>query len=100
MFVFAIETCGKTVAFTKEVDRIMLDGVLNGAREERQYLRHGLLSLRETIGTQVWDGISPFTARLTCNTCGTCGCCKGCAGVATTVPYYPPPFRGGGGTAV
>jgi len=30
MFVFATETCGSTVAFTKEVDRIMLNGVLGG----------------------------------------------------------------------
>jgi hypothetical protein len=42
MFVFAIETCGTTVAFTKETDRIMLDGILNGEREEGQQLRKTL----------------------------------------------------------
>jgi hypothetical protein len=64
MFVFAIETCGRTVAFTKETDRVMLDGVLNGQREEGQHLRDGLLYLRNKIGARLWDGSSPFTARL------------------------------------
>jgi hypothetical protein len=67
MFVFAIETCGKTVGFTKETDRVMLDGVLNGHRDEGQQLRDGLMYLRNKIGSShcdVWDGVSPFTARL------------------------------------
>jgi hypothetical protein len=67
MFVFAIETNGKTVAFTKEVDLVMLNGILNGAREEGQHLRDGLFYLRDKIGAShcvVWDGVSPFTARL------------------------------------
>jgi hypothetical protein len=66
MFVFAIETCGKTVAFTKEVDRIMLDGILNGQRVEGQHLRDGLLLISKT-GASAWDGVSPFTARLATN---------------------------------
>jgi hypothetical protein len=61
MFVFAIETNGKTVAFTKETDRIMLDGILNGEREEGQQLRKTLLFMKSKT---VWDGVSPFTARL------------------------------------
>jgi hypothetical protein len=61
MFVFAIETCGKTVAFTKEVDRIMLDGILNGERDEGKHLRKTLLFIKSKT---VWDGVSPFTARL------------------------------------
>jgi hypothetical protein len=64
MFVFAIETCGRTVAFTKEVDRIMLDGVLGGERQEGQQLRDGLIYLRDKIGSRLWDGVTPFTARL------------------------------------
>jgi hypothetical protein len=67
MFVFAIETCGKAVAFTKETDRVMLDGVLNGQRDEGPQLRDGLMYLRDKIGSahcDVWDGVSPFTARL------------------------------------
>lgn len=43
MFVFAIETDGKTVAFTKETDRTMLDGVLNGQRE---HLRDATCAIR------------------------------------------------------
>jgi hypothetical protein len=58
MFVFAIETCGRTVAFTKETDRLMLEGILNGHAEEGQQLREGLAYLK------AWDGVSPFTARL------------------------------------
>jgi hypothetical protein len=54
MFVFAIETCGKTVAFTKEQDRTMLDGLLSGDRDEGKHLLHGL-SLE-----QLWDGNSPL----------------------------------------
>jgi hypothetical protein len=64
MFVFAIETCGKTVAFTKETDRYMLDGILNGEREEGKRLRDRLLFLRAFTGQWGWDGVSPFTARL------------------------------------
>jgi hypothetical protein len=64
MFVFAIETCGKTVAFTKEVDRIMLEGILNGQRDEGQQLRDGLVYLRDTVASRLWDGVAPFTARL------------------------------------
>ena len=60
MFVFAIETCGKTVAFTKEVDRVMHDGILNGDRQEGNDLCDYLL--RDNSG--LWDGVSPFTARL------------------------------------
>jgi hypothetical protein len=63
MFVFAIETCGRTVAFTKEVDRIMLDGVLSGERDEGQHLLDGLSLMRDSIGP-LWDGKAPFTARL------------------------------------
>jgi hypothetical protein len=33
MFVFAIETCGKTVALIQEDNSIMLEGFLNGQRE-------------------------------------------------------------------
>jgi hypothetical protein len=58
MFVFAIETRGQTVAFTKETDRIMLDGILIGGRQEAQELRTGLFD------AGLWDGVSPFTARL------------------------------------
>jgi hypothetical protein len=59
MFVLAIETCGRTVAFTKEVSRVMLEGILTGDRqEEAQELRRGLLYSR------AWDGVSPLTARL------------------------------------
>jgi hypothetical protein len=58
MFVFAIETNGRTVALTKEVDRIMLDGFVNGEREEGQILR------RDILQPEYWDGKSPFTARL------------------------------------
>ena len=63
MFVFAIETNGKTVAFTMEVDRVMLDGILTGGRDEGQQLRDGLLWMRDRDGP-LWDGASPFTARL------------------------------------
>ncbi|HEX3114243.1 MAG TPA: hypothetical protein VHQ48_02100 [Bradyrhizobium sp.] len=58
MFVFAIETCGKTVAFTKETDRIMLDGILGGERGEGQQM-HSMLARIKT-----WDSVSPLTARL------------------------------------
>jgi hypothetical protein len=64
MFVFAIETNGRTVAFTKEVDRVMLDLVLNGNRDEGQQLRTGMIYLSDKIGSRLWDGVSPFTARL------------------------------------
>jgi hypothetical protein len=57
MFVFAIETCGKTVALIQEEDRIMLDGFLSGEREEGHYFR-------EQIPKLYWNGTSPFTARL------------------------------------
>jgi hypothetical protein len=57
MFVFAIETCGKTVAFTTETDRINLEGTLSGQREKGRGLRDKL------VGKQ-WDGVSPFSARL------------------------------------
>ncbi len=57
MFVFAIETNGRTVAFTKVVDRVMLDGVLNGKSAEGEHLRDGAYYLQ-------WDRVSPFTARL------------------------------------
>jgi hypothetical protein len=63
MFAFAIETCGRTVAFTKETDRIMLDGVLSGEREEGQHLLDGLSLMRDSIGP-LWDGKAPITARL------------------------------------
>jgi hypothetical protein len=54
MFVFAIETCGKTVAFTKEVDRIMLDGILNGERDEGKHLRKTLLhKIKNRMGWSV-----------------------------------------------
>jgi hypothetical protein len=62
MFVFAIETCGKTVAFTKETDRIMLDGILNGCRDEGQQLR--IMTLNPKDKSALWDGVSPFIARL------------------------------------
>jgi hypothetical protein len=63
-FIFAIETCGRTVAFTKEIDRIMLEGILGGGREEEaKELRDGLSSLRDCHG-KLWDGVSPITARL------------------------------------
>jgi hypothetical protein len=63
MFVFAIETCGRTVAFTKEVDRVMLDGILNGQRDEGQHLLDGLSLMRDSTGP-LWDGKAPITARL------------------------------------
>jgi hypothetical protein len=56
MFVFAIETNGKTVAFAKETDRVMLNG-------QREHLRDGLMYLRDKNGA-LWDGTSQFTARL------------------------------------
>ncbi len=58
MFVFAIETNGKTVAFTTETDRAMLDGLTAGAREEGQQMRSMLARLK------TWNGVSPLTARL------------------------------------
>lgn len=58
MFVFAIETNGKTVAFTKEQDRIMLEGILGGEREEGQQMRSMLARLK------TWDSVSPLSARL------------------------------------
>jgi hypothetical protein len=58
MFVFAIETCGKTVAFTGAKDRIMLDKVLKGWP-----LRDDIFFKRDKNGA-LWDGVSPFTARL------------------------------------
>jgi hypothetical protein len=63
MFVFAIETCGKTVAYTKETDRIMLDGILNGERGEGQMLRKMTIG-KPNMTRRLWDGVSPFTARL------------------------------------
>jgi hypothetical protein len=56
MFVFAIETCGKTVALIQEDNRLMLDGFLTGEREEGMILRRDI--------PLYWDGSSPFTARL------------------------------------
>ena len=58
MFVFAIETNGKTVALIQEDNRLMLEGFLNGVREEGQILR------RDIPQPACWDGSSPFTARL------------------------------------
>jgi hypothetical protein len=58
MFVFAIETNGKTVALIQEDNRLMLEGFLNGERDEGQILR------RDILQPQYWDGKSPFTARL------------------------------------
>jgi hypothetical protein len=63
MFVFAIETLGRTVAFTKETDRVMLEGVMNGQRDEGQHLLDGLSLMRDSIGP-LWDGKAPITARL------------------------------------
>jgi hypothetical protein len=57
MFVFAIETCGKTVALIQEDNRLMLDGFLTGEREEGMILRRDIME-------SFWDGSSPFTARL------------------------------------
>src|ERR1700759_4899714 len=58
MFVFAIESQGKTVAFTTETDRAMLDGLTAGAREEGEQMRARLKVIR------LWDGASPLIARL------------------------------------
>jgi hypothetical protein len=58
MFVFAIETCGKTVALIQEDNRTMLEGFLNGEREDGQILR------RDIVQPIYWDGLSPFKARL------------------------------------
>jgi hypothetical protein len=58
MFVFAIETNGRTVAFTKETDIIMLAGILGGERDEGKQMRSWL----KTIGQ--WDRVFPVTARL------------------------------------
>jgi hypothetical protein len=58
MFVFAIETGGKTVALIQEDSRFMLEGFLTGEREEGQVLR------RDIPQPHYWDGQSPFTARL------------------------------------
>ena len=63
MFVFAIETLGRTVAFTKETDRVMLEGILNGQRDEGQHLLDGLSLMRDSVGP-LWDGKAPITARL------------------------------------
>lgn len=63
MFVFAIETCGRTVAFTKETDRVMLNGILSGDRDEGRHLRNGLFFMPGSNWNR-WDGVSPFTARL------------------------------------
>jgi hypothetical protein len=57
MFVFAIETNGRTIAFTKEADRVMLDGALNELRDSC------LTYMRDNIGP-LWDGKAPITARL------------------------------------
>ena len=57
MFVFTIETCGKTVAFTTEIDRINLEGTLSGQSQKG-------LSLRDKLLGKLWDGVSPFSARL------------------------------------
>jgi hypothetical protein len=57
MFVFAVETNGKTVALVQEDNRVMLEGFLNGEREEGQILRRDILP-------QYWDRKSPFTGRL------------------------------------
>jgi hypothetical protein len=57
MFVFAIETDGRVVALTKEADPLMLEGFLNGARDEGKHLRHLLRS------DDAWNGVSPLTAR-------------------------------------
>jgi hypothetical protein len=64
MFVFAIETNGKTVALVREENRYTLDGFLNGKRKDGRGLRELLLSIEEGGGTLIWDGVSPFTARL------------------------------------
>jgi hypothetical protein len=64
MFVFAIETNGKTVAFVQEDNRYMLDGFLNGKRTEGRKAREFVRGVEEASGTQIWDGVSPFTARL------------------------------------
>jgi len=64
MFVFAIETNGKTVALVREENRYTLDGFLNGKRKDGRELRELLLSVQEGGGTQIWDGSSPFTVRL------------------------------------
>jgi hypothetical protein len=58
MFVFAIETNGKTVALIQEDNRLRLEGFLNGERDEGQILR------RDIPQPHYWDGTSPFTARL------------------------------------
>jgi hypothetical protein len=63
MFVFAIETNGRTVAFTKETDRIMLEAFLSGDRDEGQHLLDGLSLMRDHKG-KLWDGKAPITARL------------------------------------
>jgi hypothetical protein len=63
MFVFAIETCGRTVAFTKKTDLLMLEGVLTGERDEGQHLLDGLSLMRDHNG-KLWDGKAPITARL------------------------------------
>jgi hypothetical protein len=57
MFVFAIETGGKTIALIQEDNRLMLDGFLTGEREEGMILRRDVMQ-------SLWDGSSPFTARL------------------------------------
>lgn len=63
MFIFAIETNGRTVAYTKEVDLIMLEGVLTGKTDEGQKLRDGLSLMCDSTGP-MWDGKAPLTPRL------------------------------------
>jgi hypothetical protein len=58
MFVFAIETNGDTVAFTKEQDPLMLEEFLSGDRDEGKFFHE------EMIRFECWNGTSPFTARL------------------------------------
>ena len=58
MFVFAIETCGKTVALIQEDNSIMLEGVLNGDREEGRILRRGFDQVRGNRRAQPLHGMN------------------------------------------
>ncbi len=57
MFVFAIETCGKTVALVQEDNSLILEGFLTAKTKE------GKCFINQ-IPEGSWDGSSPFTARL------------------------------------
>src|SRR3982074_1377680 len=66
--------------------------MLRRRRGLAMWLARGLAAVLRTEGQSRIQRVRG----LICNTCGTSRYCKGYAGVATTVPYYPPPFLGWG----